>query len=467
MFYKLKNDYMLRGWKLLPTGVINRETRDYDFLSGKKFAVLKLCNGLFDSESVLFDDEQRKIMEELRADGYVEANDTPSTLEPVQEYKFYDNRFVSTAHWSITGKCNCKCRHCYMSAPQHKVEEFTHEQCMDIIAQLSACGVQTVSLTGGEALIRKDFWEIVDALIAADIKIATILSNGMLINEKFMAELEKRNLKPGFQISFDGVGGCHDWIRGVEGAERIATRAIKLLREKNLPVICGFGLHKGNVYVLRDTIKKLADLGIQFLRVAPISEDGEALGMSDKILSTDELFNAIIDYIPQYIADGVPVRASFSGIFEGINTSEYKIPMERAPEDMNVDEFCVCSQVRNSIHIDFAGFVMPCPAMGFNEVGKRHFSTIFDMPLKEMLNEGAYMDLIDTRLGDYFKKNPQCAACEYKNRCSSGCRGEAMAKNGDGDLLGVDKTTCTFFKGGYYNKVLELADKLHLKRIGA
>ena len=118
MFYKLKSDYMLRGWKLLPTGVINRETRQFKFLSGKKFGILKMCNGLLDSESLFFDDEQRKIMEELRAEGYVEANDKPSTLEDVQEYKFYDNRFMKSAHWSITGKCNCRCRHCYMFAPQ-------------------------------------------------------------------------------------------------------------------------------------------------------------------------------------------------------------------------------------------------------------------------------------------------------------------------------------------------------------
>ena len=170
MYYKLKRDYMLRGWKLLPTGVINRETRDFKFLPLEKYKVLILCNGQNDSESAIFNDEQRKIMEDLRADGYVEINEMPSPLEYVQEYKFYDNRFMKSVHWAITGKCNCKCRHCYMSAPQHKVEEFTHEQCMDIIAQMAACGVQTITLTGGEALIRKDFWEIIDALTTADIK---------------------------------------------------------------------------------------------------------------------------------------------------------------------------------------------------------------------------------------------------------------------------------------------------------
>ena len=467
MFYKLKSNYMLRGWKFLPTGVINRRTRDFKFLSAKKFAVLKMCTGLLDSESILFDDEQRKIMEELRADGYVEANETPSPLEDVQEYKFYDNRFMKTAHWSITGKCNFKCRHCYMSAPQHKVEEFTHEQCMNIIAQMEACGIQTVSLTGGEALVRKDFWEIIDALTAADIKVTSIFSNGLLINEKFLAELTKRNLKPYFQISFDGVGGCHDWLRGVEGAEKITLRAIKLLCDNNFRVVGGYDLHRGNVHSLRDTVKTLGSLGVKHLRVAPVSEEGEAFGMSDKILSFDEVYNILLDYIPQYIEDGAPLSINLVGIFDSDNTSEYRIPFAKAPEGVNVEKYCVCSQVRNSIHIDFEGFAMPCPAMGNDDAGKKHFKPIFDKPLKELLNEGDYMNFINTRLADYFKANPTCAACEYKSRCAGGCRGMAMTDNGDGDLLGVDKATCLFFKGGYYDRIIALGEKLNLKRIGA
>ena len=141
--------------------------------------------------------------------------------------------------------------------------------------------------------------------------------------------------------------------------------------------------------------------------------------------------------------------------------------MGRACEYVNSDRACVCGQVRNSIHIDFNGVVMPCPPMSFNDPGKKHFSPIFDKPLKELLNAGAYIDFINTRLEDYFKANPTCAACEYKNRCAGGCRGMAMANNGDGDLLGVDERTCLFFKGGFYDRVLELGEKLNLKRVGA
>ena len=467
MFYKLKRDYMLRGWKLLPTGVINRNTRQFKFLSRKKFDVLNMCNGLLDSDSMLFDDDQRKILDELHADGYIEAKDTPSPLEDGQAYRFYDNRFMRSAHWSITGKCNCKCRHCYMSAPQHKIEELTHEQCMDIIAQMADCGVQDVHLTGGEALIRKDFWELVDALTDADIKISAIYSNGLLINEKFCEELKRRNLRPSFQISFDGVGGCHDWLRGVDGAEKFALNAIKILHEEKFPVTCAFSAHKGNTHTLRETVKTLANAGANYLRVVPVTADGEALGMNDKILSTAEMYDFLLDYIPQYIEDGATMPLSLMGTFGGINTTEYTIPLVKKPEGLNIDKLCVCANVRNSFHIDFNGFVMPCPSMGNNDAGKKHFSLIFDKPLKELLNDGAYMDFINTRMADYFKANPTCAACEYKNRCCSGCRGMAMEDNGDGDLLGVDKATCLFFKGGYYDRVIELADKLNLKRVGA
>ena len=464
MFYRLRREYMLRGWKLLPTGVINRETRNFQFLPEKKFAVLKLCDG---QSGEVFDDEQRKILEELCAESYVEALENPAPLEDGQGYKFYPNRFMHSVHWSITGKCNCRCRHCYMSAPQHKVEEFSHEQCLDIILQMQRCGIQKVSLTGGEALIRQDFWEIVDALIAADIKISAIYSNGILMNENFCAELERRNLRPSFQISFDGVGGCHDWLRGVEGAEKFALRALKLLQERNLPVTCAFGLHKGNLSVLRETVKTLARFGVKFLRVAPIHANGEALGMNDKILTTEELYDFHLSYIPQYIADGAPLPLNLTGVFEGKNTSEYSIPLAKAPEDVNCDRDCVCSQIRTGMHINFEGFMMPCPTMGIDANGKKLFSRITDKKLADLLVDKTYMNFISTRLGDYFKANPECAACEYKNRCGSGCRGMAMVKNRDGNLLGVDSWACKFFKGGYYDKIIELGDKLNLKRIGA
>lgn len=464
MFYRLKNEYMLRGWKLLPTGVVNRENRKFKFLPTKKYNVLKLCNGKADSEGSLFDEEQRKILEELIADGYVEAKEKISPLESIQEYKFHDNRFLRLVNWFITRKCNIKCRHCFVSSSPQSVEEFTHEQCMDIIAQMADCGVQMVSLMGGEPLVRKDFWEIVDELTAKDIRIKTILSNGILINEKFISELEKRNLQTKFTLSFDGVG-CHDWLRNLPGAEKAVCRAIKLLHERNFKVTASFEMHKGNAESVRESVKFLASLGVSSIHIGRVVALGSALDMQDKIMPREEYYEFCLKYIPQYIADGAPTEIDFSGMFQGINATEYAIPIVKMAENFKSDNYCVCGYIRNYMHIDYDGFVVPCMAMNLAEGGKKHFSHITDKSLKEILNDKAYMDFVSTRLGDYFKANPECDNCEYRNRCGGGCRGMAMFENRDGDFFGIDKSTCKFFKGGYYDRIIALGEKLGLKLV--
>ena len=462
MFYRLKSEYMLRGWKLLSTGVVNHENRTVQFLPPKKYNVLKLCNGQSAGDS--FDEAQHKILEEFIADGYVETTDEISPLESVQEYKFHDNRFLRSIAWSITGKCNCKCRHCYMSASPQKVEEFTHEQCMDIIAQMADCGVQNVALIGGEPLVRRDFWEIVDELIAKDIRIKKVFSNGILINEKFISELKKRNLRPKFQLSFDGVG-CHDWLRGFNGAEKAFYRAVKLLHEGNFNINVSFDLHKGNLDSVRESVKLLASMGVDSVKIGRIFAAGAAFSMQDKLMTQSETYDFFLEYIPQYIADGAPIKLYLSGMFSAFGATEYSIPIVKMGENFNHDNYCMCINARNFMQINCDGYVVPCMPMNYAESNKKFFSRITDKSLKEILDDKAYMDLVSTRLGDYFKKNPECDACEYRNRCGGGCRGLAMYHNRDGNLFGIDRDTCTFFKGGYYDKVVALANSLGLKRV--
>ena len=464
MFYRLKSEYMLCGWKLLPTGVVNRENRKVNFFPTKKYNVLKLCDGKTASES--FDETQRKIIEKFIADGYVETTEKISPLESSQEYKFHDNRFLRAIAWLITGRCNCKCRHCYMSSSPQKVEEFTHEQCMDIIAQMADCGVQSVSLIGGEPLIRRDFWEIVDELFAKDIRVKKIFTNGILINEKFLAEMEKRNWRPGFQISFDGIG-CHDWLRGFNGAEKAFYRAVKLLHERNLNIHVSFDLHKGNLDSVRESVKLLAKLGVDSVGIGRIFAAGAAYDMQDKLLTRAEQDDFFLEYIPQYIADGAPIPLHLSGMFAASDTTEYSIPIVKMAENFKCDNHCVCGHARNYMQIDCDGSVVPCMPMNYAQGNKKFFSRITDKSLKEILDDETYMRLMTTRLGEYFKKHPECADCDYKNRCGGGCRGMAMYDNGDGDFFGVDKSTCNFFKGGYYDKIIALAKSLGLKRVVA
>ena len=96
---------------------------------------------------------------------------------------------------------------------------------MDIIEQMSDCGIMNVTLTGGEPLVRRDFWDIVDGLLKHGIGITQIYSNGKLANEKLLDGLIERGIQPEFNMSYDGDEGWHDWMRGIPDAGKIVLDA--------------------------------------------------------------------------------------------------------------------------------------------------------------------------------------------------------------------------------------------------
>lgn len=134
----------------------------------------------------------------------------------------------------------------------------------------------------------------------------------------------------------------------------------------------------------------------------------------------------------------------------------YIIPAEKMSEDKDCSSYCLCGHARNWMHITSDGFIVPCIPIGSIELGRKHFPNIHETTIVEALQDSSYMGFIDMRLDTYFKHNPQCEECEYRNRCAGGCRGVAA---GDGDLLGIDKRTCIMYKNGWYDKVRDFLEK--------
>lgn len=220
------------------------------------FSTISLCNGQVDSALLLR--PHLEIIERLEKNKIVSCTESPQRLNKKQEYRKLPYRFILKAHWSVTGKCNLKCRHCYMYAPQAKYGELTTEQCFYIIDQLCTANISTVSLTGGEPLVRKDFWELVDRLLSKNISISQIYTNGMLVNETLVGNLQERGLSPEISVSFDGIG-AHDWLRGVEGAEKKVIEAIRLLVSHNIQVSVEMSLNEQNIGNFTDSVFLLAD----------------------------------------------------------------------------------------------------------------------------------------------------------------------------------------------------------------
>ncbi len=125
--------------------------------------------------------------------------------------------------WNITRTCNLRCIHCYTDSEEKAYEgELTTDEGKKLITDLKEFGVPALLFSGGEPLVRKDFWELAAHGKSQGLRM-TISTNGTLIDEK----TAKRIKETGFSyvgISLDGIGEINDKFRGKDGAFKKAVR---------------------------------------------------------------------------------------------------------------------------------------------------------------------------------------------------------------------------------------------------
>lgn len=457
MFYRMKEQFFLCGWERLPYALVDRTTKRTSFMRRDEFELLSLCDGGTDLSLPLIPEKMREMVPILEKKGIIELCSNGERLNPNQRYRLYPSRYIKTAHWSITGRCNYRCKHCYMSAPDAKLGELSHDKVMSIIDQLEECGIMNVSLTGGEPLIRRDFLEIVDALIQRGIRITTIYSNGKLVTDKLLDELEQRGIYPEFNMSFDGVGH-HDWLRGIPGAEEAVKEAFLRCYKRGFPTAAEMCIHEDNKHTLRESVNLLASWGCRYLKTNPVSNVGAWKdGGYGEAITKQELYQLYLDYIPQYYADGMPLNLQLGGFFMSWRGEPERsiIPSQKSCE--KPETMCLCGHARQVMYISPEGRVLPCMALSGMDIQKE-FPLIVELGVQKCLTDSRYLKLIDTRASEYFAHNPDCADCEYAKECVGGCRAGALEGQPD-DILGPDLYTCEIFRGGWVPKIKEVMEE--------
>ncbi|MFH0888385.1 MAG: radical SAM protein [Planctomycetota bacterium] len=162
------------------------------------------------------------------------------------------------AHLDLTYRCNAACIHCYCQdlPDEWSGPELTTNEVFNLLEQLSEIGSLYLILSGGEVLLRKDFFQI--ANYARHLHFAlTIFSNGLLIDEDKANRLAE--LTPlAIEISIYGAdASIHDAITQKPGSFEQVIKAVKLLKERNLWVVLKTTLMKSNFHQA-DMIKKLS-----------------------------------------------------------------------------------------------------------------------------------------------------------------------------------------------------------------
>ncbi len=452
MRYLLDRRYRFRGWHGAPYGIYDSKAHSALFFDEALYRLLMRCDAVQEIETEKLAGREARFLERLEQEGVVRQAGLWDFLREDQKYHAYPARYRRVAHWSVTGACNLKCRHCFMSAPHAKHGSPTHEQLVRTVEQLAECGVFSVEITGGEPLIRDDLPKIVSLLNERGIALETIYTNGWLVDGPFLDMLEAHGVRPGFQLSFDGIG-CHDYLRGVPGAEERTVRALRLLQARGYSTAVSMCLHRNNASVLRDSVNFLASLGVSSVKCGAIMDLGEWKAPEAEALklTREEELSIFAAYIPQYFADGAPLALMLSGAFaytpgEGEWFAGYR--RECTPDEEG--RALACGVLGDTFYIGADGLVSPCQGMCDCEIAGS-LSSLYDRPLREILTDSEYVKLSYATVGDVRNGNGECRTCEYVGRCSGGCRNSALIA-GKG-YYGVDPDACSFFRGGWEERI--------------
>ncbi len=148
-------------------------------------------------------------------------------------------RFPLSCQWEITCRCNLHCVMCYtdcFNRPDMIRDELSTNTILRIMDELADAGCLELCLTGGEPFVRPDFFDIYEHAKTNGF-LVTIFTNGTLITEEVADRLAA--LPPHrIEISFHGLTEqTFEGITQGKGSYQRCLRAIKLLIERNLPLV--------------------------------------------------------------------------------------------------------------------------------------------------------------------------------------------------------------------------------------
>ena len=238
----------------------------------------------------------------------------------------------------LTYRCNERCIHCYLDHDDHG--EMTTAEIKNLLDQMADAGVFYLTISGGEILMRRDFFEILEHARARTFCIK-LKTNGVLIRQKEAQRLRALGVES-VQISiYSHRPEVHDAITMMPGSFRQSIEAVRLLREHGIHVVIANVLMTHNVQDYDGVQALAAELGAQFIidpTITPMMDgDRSILSLNVDQNTLREVFH----------------KESLAG-----NVEEFCAPPQGVDEEAL--DMLPCSAGHTSCYVSPYGDVYPC-----------------------------------------------------------------------------------------------------------
>lgn len=190
----------------------------------------------------------------------------------------------------LTHLCNFRCPFCYAScgrSKKHLRGEMSSSEWMRAIDSFLVRGAKTITLSGGEPLMKEGFEDILEYVSSHPSKPKVgVYTNASLITKRHIKQFKRLGVRVIF--SLQGLETFKHHTRGGSDVFDVLGNIMKI-RDAGLRIACGITVTKRNRYELRNMVSAAVLAGAKDVQVVPIVAEGRAIGKSDLLLDYSEM----------------------------------------------------------------------------------------------------------------------------------------------------------------------------------
>jgi radical SAM protein with 4Fe4S-binding SPASM domain len=368
-----------------------------------------------------------------------------SCAEIPSRYLAFSKVTAPVIFWNLTNRCNLSCRHCYNSSgPRAATEhELGTSEALALIDDLAGMGVPLILLSGGEPLMRHDFWELAEHAAGKRIKMA-LSTNGTLITPEVAVRLKETGIEYA-GVSIDGSGPkTHDRQRNLTGSYERAVQGLRNCLDAGLKCGIRFTISRENQHELEDVVRMARDMGVPRFCLYWLVPSGRGRELANGSQLTPMEARSALELLYQWA--------------RRLDPGEMEILTVDAPQDLvyilqRMEEDCDgergaaqtlarcmgagCSAGQRVANIDQQGNVYPCQ---FAQEREFLIGNVRERPFSELWSNDQ-----DPVLAIFRNNNDilagRCRDCPSVKTCGGGCRVRAYHETGQ---MGGDDPLCWY-----------------------
>jgi MoaA/NifB/PqqE/SkfB family radical SAM enzyme len=252
-------------------------------------------------------------------------------------------------HLEVVAACNLTCSHCFAGALPRNHHPLTLAEMDGLFGDLARLGSFRLGLTGGEPLLRKDLFDVLDAATERGLH-PCLTTNGLLITEDVARRFGARELV-WLNVSLDGPSPeVNDPVRGAGTFDAVLDRLRVLRRHARFTL--AFTVLSSNAHLARQGAELAYRVGAHTAVFRPLYPVGTALHHLDLMPSFAQYTSALRD-LTECDSPGADLR--------GLDPFG---PETRAATQPQVHTSHTCGAGQHVCSISVQGDVNPCSFLG-------------------------------------------------------------------------------------------------------